>query len=153
MTDAATQDRQERILSVIRKGNEFAAQKFKAVAGAVPVAKIPFGEDALAYARRLPAPADVVESAFGLADRLTAERRKLAGEVKKAAETLLKAGEKAVGAAGTAEVTEVAETPESAETAEVVEITEAAKSTKAANGTKAAKGARAGKAAEKDGNE
>ena len=146
MTDAATRDRQEQILSVIRKGNEFAAQKIRAVAGAVPVAKIPFGEDALAYARKLPAPADVVESAFGLADRLTAERRKLAGEVKKAAETLLKAGEKAVGAAGTAEVTEVAETPESAETAEVVEITEAAKSAKSAKSTKAAK---ASKPAEK----
>lgn len=47
-----------------------------------------FREDAVAYARKLPAPADVVESAFGFADRMAAQQRKFAGEVKKATTAL-----------------------------------------------------------------
>jgi hypothetical protein len=100
MTDATTTDRQERIRSAIRKGNEFTVERIKAAAGSVklPTSKIDrtrfdvpkLREDALAYARKLPAPVDVVESAFGLADRLMAERRKLADEVKKAATAALR---------------------------------------------------------------
>jgi hypothetical protein len=100
MTDTTTTARQEQIRSAIRKGNEFTVEKIKAVAGSVklPGSKIDqtrfdvpkLREDALAYARKLPAPVDVVESAFGLADRLVAERRRLVGEVKKAATAALR---------------------------------------------------------------
>lgn len=102
MTNATT-DRQEQIRSAVRRGNEFTVEKIKAVAGAAGSVRFPaprLGEtrldvpklrqDALAYARRLPAPVDVVESAFGLADRLMAGRRRLAGEVRKAASGVLR---------------------------------------------------------------
>lgn len=117
MTNATVEDRQEQILSAIRKGNEFTVEKIKAAAGTVSSVKIrtpklpearfdlpKFREDAVAYARKLPAPVDVVESAFGLADRLVAEQRKLTGEVRKAAAAALRqAGDKADEVADKAE--------------------------------------------------
>lgn len=95
------EDLQKQILSAIRKGNEVTVEKIRAAVAAVSSGKIPapklpetkfnaskFRADAVAYAGKLPAPADVVESAFGFADRLVAEQRKLAGEVKKATAAL-----------------------------------------------------------------
>lgn len=129
MTSAATQDRQEQIRSAIRKGNEFTVEKIRAVAGAVPSVKIPtpkiptpkipqsmfdvpkFREEAMAYARRLPAPADVVESAFGLADRLS-------DEVKKATAAL----RPTFDLSGVVETTEGVATAETAETDQAAEV-------------------------------
>lgn len=89
------EDLQKQILSAIRRGNEITVERIKAAREAVSSGKIPapklretkftmskFREDAVAYASKLPAPVDVVESAFGLADRLVAERRKLVAEVR-----------------------------------------------------------------------
>jgi hypothetical protein len=105
MPNATAEDLQKQILSAIRKGNEMTVETIKAAVGAVSSVKIPapkmstfsapkFREDAVAYARKLPAPADVVESAFGFADRLLAEQRKFAGEVKKATASLRPSGDK-----------------------------------------------------------
>ena len=101
MSNVVAEDLQKQILSAIRKGNEITVEKIKAAVEAVNSVKIPatkitkttfnapkFREDAVAYARKLPAPADVVESAFGFADRLAAQQRKFAGEVKKATAAL-----------------------------------------------------------------
>ena len=101
MSNIVAEDLQKQILSAIRKGNEVTVEKIKAAVEAVTSAKIPaakitktkfntpkFREDAVAYARKLPAPADMVESAFGFADRLAAQQRKFAGEVKKATAAL-----------------------------------------------------------------
>jgi hypothetical protein len=100
---------QKQIMSAIRRGNEITVEKIKAAREVVSSGKISapkvretkftmskFREDAVAYASKLPAPVDVVKSAFGLADRLVAERRKLAdevkGEVRKATAVLRPAG-------------------------------------------------------------
>ena len=105
MASITVEDLQKQVLSAIRKGNEVTVEKIKAAIEAVKSAKIPapkisettfnatkFREDAVAYAGKLPAPAEVVESAFGFADRVVAEQRKLAGEVKKAATAALRSG-------------------------------------------------------------
>jgi hypothetical protein len=106
MASITAEDLQKQIVSAIRKGNEVTVEKIKAAIEAVTSAKIPtpklpeatfnaskFRADAVAYASKLPAPADVVESAFGFADRVVAEQRKLAGQVKKAAVGALRSAE------------------------------------------------------------
>lgn len=101
MPAIVAEDLQKQILSAIRKGNEITVEKIKAAIEAVSSRKIAaskmpetkfdaakFRQDAVAYAGKLPAPAEVVESAFGFADRVVAEQRKLAGEVRKATAAL-----------------------------------------------------------------
>ena len=105
MPKPTAEDLQKQVLAAIRKGNEMTVETIKAAVGAISSVKIPapkmsafsapkFREDAVAYARKLPAPADVVESAFGFADRVLAEQRKFASEVKKATASLRPAGDK-----------------------------------------------------------
>jgi hypothetical protein len=94
MASITVEDLQKQIVSALRKGNEVTAEKIKAAVEAVRSGKIPaprisettfnatkFREDAVAYAGKLPAPADVVESAFDFADRVVAEQRKFADRV------------------------------------------------------------------------
>jgi hypothetical protein len=68
MSNIVAEDLQKQILSAIRKGNEVTVEKLKAAVEAVTLVKIPaakitkttfntpkFREDAVAYARKLPA--------------------------------------------------------------------------------------------------
>lgn len=93
------EDLQNQIVSAVRKGNEYATTKIKTAAGAVKAPKLPatpklpegkldvakIRQGAVDYAGKLPAPVDVVESAFGLADRVVDSQRKLVDSQRKRA--------------------------------------------------------------------
>ena len=126
MSPIVSEDLQNQIVSAVRKGNEVATAKIKTAVDAVktsapklPAApKLPEGkldvakarQSALDYAGKLPAPVDVVESAFGLADRVVDSQRKLIGSQRKlAGDALNKATAALRPAAKQAEETKQAE--------------------------------------------
>lgn len=85
---------QEQVLSVVRKGNEITLEAIKAaveaasalsIPGAIPAPKLP------GTVSKLPAPSEVVDSAFGFAQKLLDEQHKFASEAVKAA-AVLRAG-------------------------------------------------------------
>lgn len=98
MPAIVSEDLQHQIVSAVRKGNEFAAGKLKTAADAVKAPKLhertfdvaKFRQGAVEYAGKLPAPVDVVESAFDLAERVVGSQRKLRAAAKPSAKPAAK---------------------------------------------------------------
>lgn len=96
MTSTDTDDRQERILSAVRKGEKITLDAIKTavdaasrVTGKIPGVKLPF-EAKLPFAGTLaklegkfPRPEALVSGTYDFAEKLLAEQRKFAGEVLK----------------------------------------------------------------------
>lgn len=95
MPAIVSEDLQNQIVSVVRKGNEAAVGRIRTAVGSVKAPKLPatpklpegkldvakIRQGTVDYAGKLPTPVDVVEGAFGLVDRAFEQQRKITSGV------------------------------------------------------------------------
>lgn len=95
MPAIVSEDLQNQIVSVVRKGNEATVGRIRTAVGSVKAPKLPAApklpegkldvakirQGTVDYAGKLPTPVDVVEGAFGLVDRAFEQQRKITSGV------------------------------------------------------------------------